>query len=284
LWVNGTSMTALTVDARLMPVLPLMARPNSASAAIVAFGMGSSYRTALRAGLTVEGVELVPSVPKMFGTFYPDASDVLADPNGRLIIADGRNHIELTPKHYDIIVTDPPPPIEAAGVSVISSKEYYEAGRGRLTPGGIMMQWMPYGQTVEEFKAHVRTFDAVFPNVLIAFGPGGAGFLMLGSEQPIVLTDEGMKAALARPNVLEDLSSAFDSEAHDEAGWIALIKSLVWIQNDDVRRFAGDGPLITDDHPLPEYFLIRRVFGPRSPRVTEKILREFKPSVAATAP
>ena len=44
---------------------------------------------------------------------------------------DGRNYIELTDRHYDIIVTDPPPPIESSGVSVISSLEYY---RGRPRP------------------------------------------------------------------------------------------------------------------------------------------------------
>ena len=28
-----------------------------------------------------------------------------------------------------------------------------------------MMQWTPYGGTVDEFLAHVRTFASVFPNV-----------------------------------------------------------------------------------------------------------------------
>ncbi|MFL5681298.1 MAG: fused MFS/spermidine synthase [Chloroflexota bacterium] len=275
LWVTGTSMTLLTVDARLMPILPVMFRPRSTSALTVAFGMGSSYRTALRAGLDVEGVELVPSVPKMFGVFYPDADAILGDPRGHLIVADGRNHVELTPKRYDVIVTDPPPPIEAAGVSVISSKEYYEAGRDHLTPTGVMMQWMPYGQTLDEFKAHVRTFKSAFPNVLIAFGPGGYGFFMLGSRQPFELRDEDIAAALRRPNVLQDLSTAYDSPETTEAGWVSRIRSLVWISGDDVARFAGDGPLITDDHPLPEYFLLRRLFGPPSPRVSPAILEQF---------
>jgi len=272
LWVTGTSMTLLTVDARLMPIVPLMLRPNSTSALTVAFGMGSSYRTALRAGLDTEAVELVPSVPQMFGQFYPDAATILADPRGHIVIADGRNHVELTTRHYDIIVTDPPPPIEAAGVSVISSKEYYEAGLSRLNPGGVMMQWLPYGETVEEFKAHIRTFRAVFPNVLIAFGPGGYGFLFLGSQQPLELQDANILSVLRRPNVLDDLSSAFDSPEHTEAGWLSRIKSLVWIQGDAVAQFAGDGPLITDDRPEPEYFLLRRLLGPRSPRVTRDLL------------
>ncbi len=95
LWVGGTSMTLLTVDAKLMPILPLIARPASERALVVAFGMGTAFRSALIAGLRTDTVELVPSVPKMFGYYYPDAAEVLADPNGRVIIADGRNHLEL---------------------------------------------------------------------------------------------------------------------------------------------------------------------------------------------
>ena len=147
--------------------------------------MGSAYRGALIAGLQTEAVELVPSVPTMFGVYYDDAAAVLANPNGHLVIADGRNHIELTDHHYDVVVTDPPPPIESAGVSVISSYEYYRAAQAHLNPGGVMMQWVPWsGQRLDEFLAQIRTFRAVFPNVLVAFGPGGYGLYMLGSDAP----------------------------------------------------------------------------------------------------
>ena len=81
-------------------------------------------------GLTTDVVELVPSVPTMFGDFYPDAQAVLADPNGRVIIADGRNHVELTDRTYDIVVVDPPPPIESSGVSVISCLRVLPGGPG----------------------------------------------------------------------------------------------------------------------------------------------------------
>jgi hypothetical protein len=103
----------------------------------------------------------------------------------------------------------------------------------------------------------------------------------MGSDQPVQLSDDGILAALRRPNVLEDLSSAYDSPERTEAGWVPLVRSLVWIQGDDVARFAGDGPLITDDHPLPEYFLVRRVWGPPSPLVSPTILRQFAAGPAA---
>jgi spermidine synthase len=273
LWVTGTSMTALTVDARVMPILPLIARPEAESALVVAFGMGSSFRSALIAGLRTDAVELVPSVVRMFRWYHADAAAILAHPDGRVIVADGRNYLELTDRRYDMIVTDPPPPIESSGASVISSLEYYEAGRSRLRPGGIMMQWVPWGQSLSEFQAHARTFAAVFPEVLIAFGPGGYGALMLGSEAPIVIDPVAAASVLARPGVLEDLSGAFDSPARTLDEWSAVISGLPWISGPDVRAFAGDGPLITDDRPLPEYFLLRRWLGAPSPRAGPALLR-----------
>ena len=259
LWVGGTSMTVLTVDAKFMPILPLIARPESERALVVAFGMGTAHRTALIAGLRTDTVELVPSVPKMYGWYYPDAAQVLADPNGRVIVADGRNHLELVADAFDIIVTDPPPPIQSSGVSVISSLEYYEAGRDHLTDGGVMMQWTPYGTTEADLKEHIRTFATVFPNVLAVKGFAGYGFYMLGSTQPISLDPVAVRSILERPGVLEDVSSAFDSPESTVDGWLGLIEERTWLDGDEVRTYAGTGPLITDDEPRPEYFLLREM-------------------------
>ena len=261
LWVAGTSMTLLTVDAKLMPILPLIARPDSKEALTVAFGMGSAFRGALIAGLRTEAVELVPSVPDMFGHYYDDAAAVLADPNGRVIVTDGRNHLELADKRYDIIVTDPPPPIESSGAAVISSKEYYEAGRDHLTDGGIMMQWVPYGGPRDEFNDHIRTFASVFPEVTLVKGAGGFGVYMLGSSRPIAFDEANIRAVLARPGVLEDISSAYDSPAKTADDWVDVIARQTWLSGTAVRDKVGQGPLVTDDRPRPEYFLLRRLFG-----------------------
>jgi spermidine synthase len=261
LWVAGTSMTLLTVDAKLMPILPLIARPASTRALVVAFGMGSAFRSALTAGLRTDVVELVPSVPKMFGWYYPDAADVLSDPNGRVIVTDGRNHLELTGDRFDIIVTDPPPPIESSGASVISSREYYEAGRDHLTEGGIMMQWVPYAAPQADLAEHIRTFADVFPNVTLVRGPGGWGFYMLGSSAPIMFSEADIRSILARPGVLADLSSAYDSPTSTVDGWVAEIARQTWLSGSAVDAYVGPGHVITDDNPRPEYFLLRRLFG-----------------------
>jgi spermidine synthase len=279
LWVTGTSMTLKTVDVKLMPILPLILRPHATTDLTIAFGMGSAYRAALNAGLTATAVELVPSVPKTFGYFYDDAAQVLANPKGHIVIADGRNYVELTDQRYDIIVVDPPPPIYSSGVSVISSIEFYQAAKARLTPDGVMMQWVPLaGPSLNDLKAHLRTFHRVFPYMMVVFGPGGNGLYMLGSARPIAFDPANIREVLSRPNVVQDISSAYDSPRHDLVGWAAFIPTLVWIQGDQIAKFTGDGPLVTDDHPLPEYFLLRRLFGTPSPAATRRLLESVTPA------
>ena len=279
LWVAGTSMTTLTVDARLMAVLPTIARPWATDLLVIAFGMGSSYRTGLILGNTVEGVELVPSVPKMFPWFYDDAAAVLADPRGRLLVTDGRNYIELTQKTFDLVVVDPPPPIESSGTGVLYSREFYEAAAARLRPGGVMMEWMPHGQSLDEFMTHVRTFRSVFPEVTLALGPGGAGVFMFGSSDPVTFGGDAVRAILERPGVLEDLSGAPDSPVQTLEDWVELIPTLVFASGATVDQVAGSGDIITDDRPLTEYFLLRRMLGRNAPPVTpETLWRAFGPS------
>jgi spermidine synthase len=261
LWVTGFSMTALTVDAKLMPILPLMLRPASTSALTIAFGMGSSYRSAIIAGMRTDAVELVPSVPKMFDLFYSDAQQYSSGGRGRILIGDGRSHVDLTDLIYDVIVVDPPPPLQSSGVSIISSREFYIASRRRLSQAGVMMQWLPWGQTMRDFKTHVRTFSSAIPYVIVAAGKGGNGFYMLGSLSPIAFDSLNVREILLRPGVLSDISSAFDSPARSLDEWERLIPLLVRLESNEVRAFAGDGELITDDKPLPEYFLIRRIRG-----------------------
>ncbi len=259
LWVAGTSMTLITVDTKLMPILPVMLRPNATRGLAVAFGMGTAFRSGLAEGISMDTVELVPSVPSMFHWFYPDAPSVLANPAGHVIIADGRNHVELTSQTYDFIVVDPPPPIESSGVSVISSLEFYRASKARLSADGVMVQWVPYGQTLDEFLAHVRTFLQVFPNVRVIAGAGGYGFYMIGSDGSVDLDPALMSAALDRPGVLADLNGAPDSRGRTTEQWIATLQGNTWAAGDALRTAVGDGALITDDRPLPEYFLIRRL-------------------------
>ena len=108
---------------------------------------------------------------------------------------------------------------------------------------------------------------------MIAFIPGGYGTFMFGSIKPICVDESSIREVLARPGVLADLAGAVDSPASAVDAWVHLIPDLVWIAGADVARFAGKGPLITDDRPITEYFLLRRLTGPVSAPMTAGTLR-----------
>jgi hypothetical protein len=53
---------------------------------------------------------------------------------------------------------------------------------------------------------------------------------------------------------------------------------LRWISDEQIDAFVGDGPLITDDRPLPEYFLLRHwLLEPNEPHVGPDQLRAAAP-------
>ncbi len=101
-----------------------------------------------------------------------------------MIIDDGRRYLEWTSEKYDLITIDPPPPVEAAGSSLLYSKEFYELAKRRLQPDGIMAQWLPGGDP--ETRASVaKALKESFPYV-IAFGSlHGWGVHYLASRSPL---------------------------------------------------------------------------------------------------
>src|SRR6185437_834511 len=94
-------------------------------------------------------VELVPSVKKAFGYYHADAESVLKNPLGLIVIDDGRRFLKRTSDMFDVVTIDPPPPVEAAGSSLLYSTEFYQLLQKRLSPGGILQQWFPGGEGPE---------------------------------------------------------------------------------------------------------------------------------------
>ncbi len=72
LTVNGVGITYLTPMTKLMAHLPMAFldhRPSSSL--VVCFGMGTTYRSLMSWNVSTTAVELVPSVPHLFGYFHP---------------------------------------------------------------------------------------------------------------------------------------------------------------------------------------------------------------------
>ncbi|MGE0455478.1 MAG: spermidine synthase [Vicinamibacteria bacterium] len=254
--VNGIGMTFLTPITKMMVHLPLahLGRPP-ARALVICFGMGTSFRAARSWGIDTTAVELVPSVPGLFPRFHADARAILASPAARVVIDDGRRFLERTSESYDLIVVDPPPPLETAGSSLLYSREFYEALRRRLAPGGIVQQWIPGGEPIV-VSALAQALAASFPHVRFLQSVEGWGTHCLASDAEIPRLTAAELARRMPPAAAEDLVEWGPLPTAE-----ALFRSVLGREASLGTIVAGAprvGPL-TDDRPINEYFALRRL-------------------------
>jgi spermidine synthase len=251
LLVNGMGMTIKVTDTKMMAHLPMILHPDPQDTLVICFGMGTTYRSAISYGGNVTVVELVREVLDAFGYFYQDADRVRTYANGRMIVNDGRNFLKLTRQKFDVITIDPPPPIDAAGVNNLYSREFIELAKSRLKKGGIMAHWIPFPGTMsgvddmETFTMLVQTFTEVFPYVAVQRGYHNVGLHVLGTMQPLDISMDRVKQRLLKKETADDLRE-----------WDPVLLSYF----QDIKAFrppAGTTMLITDDRPRLEFYLLR---------------------------
>jgi len=252
--VNGVGMTTLTPITKFMIHLPMSYHDGPApDVLVVCFGMGTSYRSALSWGADTTVVDLIPSVPKAFGFYHADADEVRKNPKGHIIVDDGRRFLKRTTQKFDVIATDPPPPLQAAGSSLLYTPEFYDLIKQHLKPKGIVQIWLPGGDRAGA-AAVLRSVYISFPHVRSFPSVAHGGIHILASMEPMEpLTPEQLIArmpATAKADLMEWAGNA------DATQYLASVVSAeipteeLLNPNPEIR--------ITDDHPYNEYFLLRR--------------------------
>lgn len=267
LWINGVGMAFLTTATKLIAHLPIQLAQQPREFLAIAFGMGTTVRSALAyPDLNVTTVDLVPETFQTFKYYHADAGQVLANPRLHTVVNDGRNFLLLSPKRYDVITVDPPPPIWSAGTVNLYAREFMLLARSRLAPGGVFCLWFP-GGTEQEVKSLIRTFHGVFPDGTVWSGPHRWGYYLIGTLQPLDLERfrERAKLSYADPTILRDLTE-FDDPVN---GPDKLESLLIW-RAEELDTLTRGAPLITDDFPFTEFPLWRylrhgsRLWHPRS--------------------
>jgi spermidine synthase/MFS family permease len=253
LLVNGIGMTQLTPITKFMVHLPMtFHRGKPESALVICFGMGTSYRSALSWNIDTTAVELVPSVTKAFGFYHADAARCVNDPNGHIIIDDGRRYLKRTSKKFDVIVIDPPPPVEAAGSSLLFSQEFYALAKQHLKPNGILQMWFPGGEKATA-QAVLRSIHDSFPYVRAFDSVEGWGTHLLASMEPIEKLSADQLVARMPENAKNDLLEW--SRSKDAPAYVNIVLS----HEISISSVLNPDPAIriTDDQPYNEYFLLR---------------------------
>ncbi len=254
LLINGYTMTVLTPVTKMMAHLPLSSLDRPPQDALdICFGMGTTFRSLRSWGIPVTVVELVPSVPRLFGFFHRDAQEVLDSPLSHVVVDDGRRYLERTDRQFDVITIDPPPPVEAAGSSLLYSEDFYAIARQRLRSGGILQQWLPSGDN-EDLTAVARALSQSFPYVR-AFGYGrGLGFHFLASDRPIhpwTAKDLALHLPAAASTDLMEWGPGNDAETF----FSYLLRNEVPMSR--LVSLSPATPALSDDRPINEYYLFR---------------------------
>ena len=254
LLINGKGITALTPVTKFMAHMPMAFLNHAPNRALdICFGMGTTYRSLLTWGIHVDAAELIPSVPAVFYYFHPDASRVLESPLGRIIVDDGRRYLERTENSYDLITIDPPPPISAAGSSLLYSKEFYSAAQRKLRPGGILAQWLP-GENPEVQAAATKAIQQSFRYVRV-FGPiEGRGVHLFASNEPIP-SRSPQELALRLPADANSDLVEWGPYSTAEAQFASVLQKEFSPQT--LIDKSPNVATMTDDRPINEYYLLR---------------------------
>ena len=124
--------------------------------------------------------------------FYsgPYFSNPLRDPRLTSFVQDGRFFLQGSPRQYDIITGEPPPPKVAGSVNLYT-EEFFSLMNSRLKEGGIATFWLPVDQLkVSEAKAILRAFRNAFPNTSV-WASADEDWIMMGVKGPGRRVQEG---------------------------------------------------------------------------------------------
>jgi spermidine synthase len=133
------------------------------------------------------------------------------------------------------------------GAGTLYTREHFETIRARLAEGGIFCQWLPLHQLdLATLRIIVRTFLSAYPGgkaYLAQFSIGTPLIGLVGSNAAQKYPDGWLEQRVKDPGLRQKLA------AIDLTDDMALFGSFL-ADSDDLARFAGPGPLNTDDHQL----------------------------------
>lgn len=208
----------------------------------VGLGSGSTLHTlaSYESLETMDVVEINGAIVR--GSMLFEESEVYSDKRVEVVVDDAVNFLLRTDKHYDLIISDGKQNEDFSGNGKVLSYEFYRYALDRLTPEGIIVQWIPVGELSSDFRLIIRTFCFVFPEVETFLGLPFS-FMMVGSRQPLS----------GRP-VLEKMNDRIESDLRLlrvpgleglRAQWIASRSQLL--------DAVGPGRINTWDHNILEF-------------------------------
>lgn len=256
LWINRVQATTSIEKGvkmnRFQGVLPLLFDRDPRRVLFMCFGSGITCGTlALYDFDRIDAVEISPDVIAVAPLFAADNLNVLDRPNLSVHIDDGRNFLLTSREQYDIITFEPMP-LALAGVSTFYSHEYYELCLKRLSPGGMVSQWVPmHSLSPDIVRSLVHTFTEVFPEYCAWFI--NADLFLIGSNQPLRIDYPRLSERLARPEIKAALEKTGLRDPEEVVACFLMDKQAL-------AAYAQSGERMTDDQPWAEFIAPQLVY------------------------
>ncbi|MBI2931679.1 MAG: fused MFS/spermidine synthase [Planctomycetes bacterium] len=244
--IDGSSHLDMPTQ-RLCAHLPLLLHPNPRQVCVIGLGTGCTAGSAtLHPVERVTVVEIERAIVDGARLFAPHNHDVHSNGRADVRVTDGRLFLRLHPAAFDVVISEPSNPW-LAGTSDLFTVDFFRRGAAALREDGLFCQWVQlYGMSPENVRTLVRTFLEVFPHAYLATTLAGTDVLLLGSTRPFVPDLRRAETRFSR--VASDLADnrvgirdIYDFAARFRMG------------PDELRRYAGQGPLHTDDLPVIAY-------------------------------
>jgi len=252
---NGGDM----LTQRLLGMLPVALHGHAQDICVIGLGSGVTIGSALASGTVrhADVIEISPEVVEASHFFDRENGAALTHPSVRLIVGDGRSHLLLTPRKYDVIVSEPSNPW-MSGVAALFTREFFEAARARLTPDGLLCQWAhTYDISRADLQSIVHTFASVFPQGTMWL-VGEADLLLVGGIGRELTAQLDRLAAGANQGSAAEVLATIGIRAAD-APFDLL--SLYAGGPKELERY-GQGALVqTDDRTALEYSAPRGIYG-----------------------
>ena len=164
-------------------------------------------------------VELEPLVPEVAEKYFSKFNfDVIRSPKVRVHIDDGRHFVLTTKERFDAITLDPLDPW-VKGAATLYTKEFFEAARRRLNPGGVITVYVQLFETnLEAVKSTVATFFEAFPNGTIwgnTYEGKGHDMILLGQVEPTRIDLNDMERRVSSSRIEQSLSDVGMNSALD---------------------------------------------------------------------
>lgn len=239
--------TASVISDQRQGHIPLLLHPNPKSALFLGLGTGATFAAASDyPQLEAQGVELVPEVVDVLPYFEKSTGPIESNIRLKIHTADARRFVNASAQNFDVIVADLFHPARD-GAGFLYTVEHFKAIRSLMNPGGVFCQWIPlYQMNLDVLRTITRTFMDVFPN-----GKGVIATYSLGT--PIIGLISHNDDILYPVDLLEKRIK--DDRLHRKLAFLRLDNNYTLFgtfiaSSNNLKDFAGKGPLNTDDRPV----------------------------------